>query len=696
MENQYKERKVPSLERDYRVFSMVIFLILILFCLTIGGQIYRSQNIQRVEELNVKVKTIENSLEGTFTNISQFLQFLGDKVLQIEEKNSQVIPSLFKRYTSIDSDLSSFYSWSQLSWVAKESSADGESSSNSLFAYPLEAARNNPWILYIGKLRHRERDAFYPIAMGIADDNNKYKGSIISEVPVEMLQRSIKRVIGEDNNFYEYGIFTEKIKVLFSSNNSLEKFVDANYFRNVTSSNDVEIRTFIDSEKLAIYRQYQWGEHSFLIYLKHKEALLRQKFLTTLYPYIFVSGLITTIFLLVLYVFRGKIILPVIKNLKENLAQETSARLENERLLAQILGSIPSFLYRHKLSGDHIIAEFVSQGSYELTGYKNYQYFGERPIRHTDVIHPKFAQKVVSHISSSLKKGQAFEISYPIITAEGKEKWVLNQGNIVNQTINNEKKEIQFEGLLTDITEIKNTERKMEKTLKELEVSNFELERFAHACSHDLKEPLRSVYSYIQLFKSERDNEYLKYAEEGALRMKSLIENILLYSQLGVVNQIQQKRVDLNNVLTTALSCLQAVVDETGAKIHVTKLGEVKGDFEQLVRVFQNLIANALKYVSSKQTVVYIESCADNEYLQFLIRDNGIGISKEYHEKVFQLFERLHSKDSYSGSGIGLALCQKIIERHGGKIWVESEEGKGATFIVQLPLYAHGNTIELQ
>ncbi|MBN2103623.1 substrate-binding domain-containing protein [bacterium] len=231
-----------------------------------------------------------------------------------------------------------------------------------------------------------------------------------------------------------------------------------------------------------------------------------------------------------------------------------------------------------------------------------------------------------------------------------------------------------------------------QRTAKELARSNKELEQFAYIASHDLQEPLRAISSYAQLLekklKNNRNNDintFLYYLMEGAQRMQTMIQDLLLYSRVSRRTTFQINA-NLNSLIDKVIKNLSFTIKEKNASIRINTLPEIKCDPVKMERLFQNLINNALKYCNKKPEVVISAKQKEAEW-EFSIEDNGIGINQEYINEIFGIFKRLHSKDEFKGTGIGLSICKKIVEQHGGEIWAESDgEEKGSTFLFKIPI----------
>jgi signal transduction histidine kinase len=245
--------------------------------------------------------------------------------------------------------------------------------------------------------------------------------------------------------------------------------------------------------------------------------------------------------------------------------------------------------------------------------------------------------------------------------------------------------------LSKEVAERKQAEKELKRTMVELERSNTELERFAYIASHDLQEPLRMVSSYTQLlerrYKDKLDNDandFINYAVNGAKRMQQLINDLLMYSRVGTRGK-SFEITDCNEVLKTALENLEIAIRENNATVTYDPLPVIEADAGQLVQLFQNLIENAIKFHRDEPPHIHISAEKQDREWVISVRDNGIGIEEQYFERVFSVFQRLH-RDDYLGTGIGLSIVQKIVQRHGGRIWIESEVGKGTAFRFTLPV----------
>jgi len=341
----------------------------------------------------------------------------------------------------------------------------------------------------------------------------------------------------------------------------------------------------------------------------------------------------------------------------------------------------------------------VNRSTLDLLGYHAKEVEGNC----IDMLFDNTNPAVEMGIDEVLRKGSVRDIEKTYIAKSGRKIPMSFSSSVVCD----ERGEIQ--GLLCiarNITERKETQDREKALRKELERSNAELEQFAYVASHDLREPLRMVTSYLQLLEKrnktnlDKDSkEFIEFAVDGARRMDKLINSLLEYSRVGTRGQ-PFTMTDCENVLAKSLKNIEITIQERCAHITHDLLPKIMADEGQLVQLFQNLIGNAIKFCKDRKSEVYISAKRqelspaspkvpaeqDSEFIWiFSVQDNGIGIAPEHQERIFQIFQRLHSREEYEGTGIGLAVCKKIVERHNGRIWVESEKGAGTIFKFAIP-----------
>ena len=278
-------------------------------------------------------------------------------------------------------------------------------------------------------------------------------------------------------------------------------------------------------------------------------------------------------------------------------------------------------------------------------------------------------------------KGFVHYENLPLETKDGRH---ISVEFVSNVYLVDQKKVIQCN--IRDITARVRAEDGLKQLAEELERSNKDLEQFAYVASHDLQEPLRMIAGYTQLiqqrYKDKLDedaNQFIYYTVDGVMRMQSLITDLLTYSRLNTSSEAL-KFVDCREVLNEVLATLKMTLEESGADIKLGPMPNIRADRTLLFQLFQNLIGNAIKFRSDKPPLINITATPQDKQWLFSVSDNGIGMEPQYLERIFVIFQRLHTQDKYAGTGIGLAICKKIVERHGGRIWAESQPGKGSTF----------------
>jgi len=306
----------------------------------------------------------------------------------------------------------------------------------------------------------------------------------------------------------------------------------------------------------------------------------------------------------------------------------------------------------------------------------------------TEQVHPEDRERFVATRDRALETLQGMTQEFRIVRTDGQVLWLLARQKVF---ANDAGKAVRMLVALTDITDRKAAERELREAHDELARSNAELEQFAYVASHDLQEPLRMVASYTQLLgkrygdRLEGDaKEFMAYIVDGAGRMKQLIEDLLAYSRVGTRGR-EFRPVKLEAVVARARTNLRAALEESGAQLTHDPLPEVEADEMQLAQLLQNLIGNAIKFHGAARPQIHVFANENENEHEITVKDNGIGIEPQYFERIFMVFQRLHDKGRYPGTGIGLAICKKVVDRHGGRIWLESAPGDGSSFHFTLP-----------
>ncbi|MGQ3411007.1 sensor histidine kinase [Natrinema sp. LN54] len=358
--------------------------------------------------------------------------------------------------------------------------------------------------------------------------------------------------------------------------------------------------------------------------------------------------------------------------------QDITDRKERERELTEyetIVETVNDGIYVKDRAGRFTM---VNDAYASLTGYDREDLIGEHASLVVDEDAIEQSEAMRDAMSDGIETNPTMEAA--IRTADGDT--VPTEGTLSTlETGDGERKQV---GVVRDITDRKERQQRLEE-------SNERLEQFAYAASHDLQEPLRMVSSYLQLIEQryadeldEDGREFIEFAVDGADRMRTMIEGLLEYARVDTRGESFEP-VEVDAVLAAVRDDLQVKIDERDAEITATSLPRVEADSEQLRQVFQNLLDNAIEYSGDEPPRVSIDAERDGEEWLLSVRDEGIGIDPSDADRVFEVFQRLHTPDDHDGSGIGLALCKRIIERHGGDIWMESEPGEGTTFYFTLP-----------
>lgn len=376
------------------------------------------------------------------------------------------------------------------------------------------------------------------------------------------------------------------------------------------------------------------------------------------------------------------------KRVQDELVRLTELLDAQRQRLRNIITNIPGIIWEATGEPDgsqHV--DFVSDYAVTMLGYPVETWYTETIWK--QIIHPADFMTSVERSQEIYASGTSGVLQFRCVAADGRVVHVETHTTIIKDAGG---QPVGACGLIMDITQRKEAEEALEQYSRDLKRSNEELQQFAYIASHDLQEPLRMVTSYLQLieerYKDQLDqdaHDFINFAVDGAMRMKALIKDLLAYSRVQS-QVIEFEQLNAGEALTEAIDNLQLTIEENNATILVDQLPTIYGDQHQIIQLFQNLLSNAIKFRREAPPQIHVRAEQRDHEWVFSMQDNGIGIEPEYTKRLFTIFQRLHSKERYPGTGIGLAICKKVIERHGGQIWFTSTPGEGTTFYFTLPV----------
>ena len=353
-------------------------------------------------------------------------------------------------------------------------------------------------------------------------------------------------------------------------------------------------------------------------------------------------------------------------------------------LLAAIVDSCDDAIISKDLNG--IITSW-NRGAERLFGYTAEEAIGRSIL----MLIPPDRQDEEPRILAQLRRGERID-HYETIRLR-KDGTPLNVSLTISPVKDASGRVVGASKVARDITERVQHRQAIEQANAALKRANDDLQQFAYSASHDLQEPLRMISVYSELLRKKfggqlgrEADEYLRQTVEGAMRMEHLLRDLRMYTQLSAAGAEPPDEINAGEVLRKTLLNLQVAIDKNGATITTSALPQVRMFEFQLEQVLQNLIANAIRYRSEQPPRIHVAAERQGNHWLFSVQDNGIGIEPQFKEQVFGVFKRLHSASEYPGTGMGLAICQRIVERAGGRIWVESEPGRGSTFYFTIPL----------
>jgi len=382
---------------------------------------------------------------------------------------------------------------------------------------------------------------------------------------------------------------------------------------------------------------------------------------------------------------NGRIIgvLGTYEDITERKRQEDALKDSEERLRAVVESSADA-VYRRDLAVDRY--DYMSPVIEQMLGLTVAEMMSLSMHQLLERIHPDDRGKVAAELERSIAAGRG-SVIYRFMATDGGYRWLSDRFTVIRAADGR----VLSSGVVRDVTESMQYNEALRKANEKLERSNEELQQFAYVASHDLQEPLRMVTSYLGLLEmryggqlSDEARRYMHFAVDGSMRMKRLIDDLLQYSRIES-GPTDLTDVDMGEVARATVKELHVAIEDAGAVVTIGDLPTVHADAMQMRQLLSNLISNAVKFHGPSPRIV-VSSARDGDDLVFSVSDNGIGIEPRFHDKLFKMFSRLHTRDEYPGTGMGLAIAKRIVERHGGRIWFESEVGKGTTFHFALPV----------
>jgi PAS domain S-box-containing protein len=407
------------------------------------------------------------------------------------------------------------------------------------------------------------------------------------------------------------------------------------------------------------------------------------------------------------------------KRIRHDLVERERAEqalVESEELFRQMAENVQEWFWLSDLDARRVL--YVNPAFEEITGWDRERLY-EKPSSWIDFVHPDDRASVIGNFEKTRSGegvNEGVEEEFRISKSDGSTRWIRSRSFPI---ANEEGHVYRVAGVVEDVTDRKAADEALAQTLEDLSISNkvlekeiderrraedslqeyaddlarsnSELQEFAYIASHDLQEPMRMISSYTQLlqrrYKGQLDNdadEFIAYAVDGANRMQQFINDLLTYSRVGTKGT-EFQRIDCHEVVTRAMANLKFAIEESGTRIDLDDLPTITADGGQLVQLFQNLIGNGIKFSRDEPPLIKVSATEDDAEWVLSVQDNGIGIEPDFYEQIFAVFRRLHTRDEYSGTGIGLAICKKIVARHKGRIWVDSTPGAGSTFNFSIP-----------
>ncbi|MCP4353708.1 MAG: PAS domain S-box protein [Desulfobacterales bacterium] len=670
MSGKYTRETLAKRKRMYAAVIYTVCVLFIFYVIAAGYILHRQDLKQRENRLNLLAAQLKEQTSDFFKEHMSLFAMLSE-IQAVKKKQTGELNELFKRLNQRFSGFENIAAVDEKGFFFASGRpfdiSDPPNVSGLGFFQKAEKS-GNPFVImdiHVGPISHEDVTG---VVARLEDENHRYKGLLGTSIKLSHLTAKWTKL-------------TEKNNVrLFAYQGYKDIFYSESFERMEISEKSKLNNFFLNS---AINGIYKIDKKQYLYKKVYLDELSSYIVLVSEYHFSPVDGFVSnTLYFVITAMFALTIVILVIIHQRESAWLELLIKSEEKFRL--FFENEPGYCYMISLDGT---IKDINKSAIDILGYSKAEIIGKPLI--TTVYAPSSHEKVKDLLKKWKKKGELNNEELNIITNKGEERTVLLNA----LAIKDDKGEILHSvSVQRDITKRRQTEDDLKKTAEELRHSNKELERFVYVASHDLQEPLRMVSSYVQLlerrYKGKLDadaDEFIGFASEGAVRIHMLINDLLAFSSVGTRGE-SFKPVETENILEQTLADLRITAKESSATVTHDTLPTVMGDSSLLIQVFQNLISNAIKFRGKERPRIHVTAEKKDREWQFSFRDNSIGIAPEYHDRIFIIFQRLHTRDKYPGNGMGLAICKKIVERHGGRIWVESQEGIGSVFYFTIPV----------
>ncbi|MDM8549055.1 ATP-binding protein [Desulfobacterales bacterium HSG2] len=662
MSEKYTHEALVKRKRIFVAVICTVSVIFIFFVIAAGYFLYRHDLKDRGNRLNLSGVQLKEQTGDFLKQYISLFEMLSE-IEAVRQKETGELNELFKRLNQRFSEFENIAAVDEAGFFFASGRpfdiSDPPNVSHLAFFQKAEESGDAYVIMnpHVGPISHEDVTG---VVVRLEDEKHRYRGLLGASIKLSHLTNKWAQMAEKSN--ISLLAYRGDRDIFFSE--GMEESEPDNFFSCSATNEICEI-----GKKQFLHKTISLGE------LSSKAVLLSE------YRFSLISGFVSNPhYFIITVIFALTIVVLVFMHRRESAWLELL--IKSEEKFRRFFENEPEYCYM--VSPEGTIMD-INKSALDILGYSKTEIIGKPVI--TTIYAPSSYQKTEDLLKKWKETGEVRNEELNIITKKGKERTVLLSAVAVKD---DKGKILHSVSVQRDVTKRRLAEENLRKTAEELKRSNKDLEQFAYVASHDLQEPLRTVASYVQLLqrryrgKLDADaDEFIAFAVDGAKRMHFLLNDLLAFSRIKL---LAPDSVETGDILRQTLTDLRVAIEESGAVVTCDALPAVIGDRSQLSQLFRNLISNAIKYRREESPCIHITSEKKDREWVFSFRDNGIGIAPEYFDRIFVIFQRLHTRDKYPGTGMGLAMCKKIVERHGGRLWVESREGAGSVFYFTLPI----------